>query len=140
MATSSIGEHQFVTLANVSGQGGGAPMLPQQMTEIEERPGADGVSVLLTGKKGLPFQMASGRDVDDREAAEATLRAYANMPGEIVNIVWNGVDYSAEHEVKFVVLAPVEVRMQRLAAASGGLSTSKGYWVAALWNLIAFKL
>ena len=140
MATSSIGDHQFVTLANVSGQGGGAPMLPQQMTEIEERPGTDGVSVLLTGIKGLPFQMASGRDVDDRDAAEATIRAYAEMPSQIVSIVWNGVDYAAEHGVKFVVLAPVETRIQRVTAAVGGLSTSKGYWVAALWNLVAFKL
>lgn len=127
-------------LTNPAAQSGGAPMLPKQMTEVESRPGVDGVSVLLFGKKGVPFQMISGVDVDDREAAEEKLRAYGELSGQIVEVVWNGVNYTAYHNTKFVVLFVDGVLMKRLSAASGGLSTGKQFWVSAVWTLVGFDL
>ena len=114
-------------------------MLPQPLTEVEHRPGVDGVSVFLIGKKGVPFQMISGVDVDDRAAAEAAIRDYSAMPGTIVDLIWNGVNYTAEHNTKFTVLAVEGVLAVRVTAATGGVSTGKQFWVSAIWSLIAFE-
>ncbi|MBK8916457.1 MAG: hypothetical protein IPM64_17970 [Phycisphaerales bacterium] len=137
MANSRIGNLTFVELRALGGPGGGPPQLPQQLTEIEERPGVDGLSVLLIGKKGLPFQMQSGVDVDDRDAAENAIREYHDLVGSLVDVVWNGLNYTAIHNTKYAVLAPLEgVSVHRLTAAVGGVSTSKGFWVSAIWTLV----
>jgi len=135
-----IGNYSFVELGAVGGQRGGPPHLVQQITEIEERPGTDGISVLLTGRKGRPFQMRSGVDVDDLESAHIALRDYHDAPGQLVHVVWNDIHFTAVHSTQYAVLAVEGIEFRRLSAASGGISTSKQYWVSAFWTLVPFEI
>lgn len=141
MANSKIDNLTFVRLSAVGAGRGGAPSLTQQWTEIEQRPGVDGLSVLLLGEKGVPFQMESGVDVDDLSAAMDALSSYHEKVGQVVDVVWNGVNFTATHQTKYVVITPLEtVAPIRMTAARGGISTGKQYWVSALWTLIPIKV
>lgn len=139
MATSLIGPFSFVTLHNPHSPGG-APVIPTQMTEIDARPGVDGISVILLGEKGVPFQMVGGVDVDDRYSAESLIENYAQFGGEITSMTWRGINFSAIHSMKFIVLAVTDYSIAQCAAAAGGFSTNKAFWVSSVWNLVGIRV
>jgi len=143
MANSALGDEIFVTFRNPAGDRGGAPEIPQEITESEVRAGVDGVSVILLGKKCVPFQMESGVDVSSFSDAMAKQAAYNAMVGQIKNLIWNGREYLQDHGCRYVVLHVSNIRIIRLTAAVGGLQGTSGgqrYFVRATWDLIAFEV
>jgi hypothetical protein len=134
--TSSIGPETFVALRTPQTDRGGAPELEAERVSVFMRPGVDGCSVRRDGKQGRPFTLVSGVDVDNRAAAEAKQTDYRDLVGTVQDLVWNDTDYNATHGMQYVVLDVHDITITRVSAAAGGLSTSKNFWVGAVWDLI----
>ena len=79
-----LGEFEFVSLSRALSR-------PMQTIEREVRPGADGVTLWRTGKRGQPFVLMSFVDCSTVEAALALLKQYEQLVGDDpVTAKWAG--------------------------------------------------
>lgn len=138
MAVSGIGDEAFIRLSNTNDPTG-APEIPQEFTACEMREGVSGVAVVKLGTKCEPFQMESCADVATLADAEQKRATYNSYVGEIKNLVWNGRNYTSDHNCRYVVLHVSNIRIKRCAVAVGGLlgSGSTRFLVYATWDLVA---
>lgn len=107
------------------------PGIGQQLQELT-RPGVDGVAYRRIGRRGVPFQLKSTRDVATIVDAYNLVHFYKELQGEII-------DMRDEREVEWfnVVVLRCEVKRPRFVSGmAGGLSSStSGYLVEVTWLL-----
>lgn len=138
--TSYIGSEPFIVLRNAALDRGGAPELPGEECEILMRPGVDGISVRTIGKRAQPFQLIGQRDVLDLSTAHDLHATYQGMRGKIYTLTWNGINWTAQHNVQIVVLRVHSVRMERISTPVGGLVSGAKIWMTSVWDLVTFDL
>ena len=102
-----------------------------QTVEPITRPNIDGEALRIVGQRGQPFVMRSLVDVDDAAAAETEAGIYKGLQGTLVTIV----DDHGQTHTNVAVLAVRVMRKRAVKTAAGGLSTSQGYLVTAIWVL-----
>lgn len=130
-----IGTKQFIALR-------GEIILPQEMLELDERPGVDGTEITFTGIKGRPFQLTSQADVEAYQYARDEVQSYLNLismgPLEIVQ---GGVSsLSLGYLVKVLNFTPT--RILRLGQSIGGLTEGgpgTGF-IEGVWDLISIPI
>jgi hypothetical protein len=142
--SNSIGNHTFCFLRR-NDERGGAPELLNEQKSILRRPGTDGTSVRHEGKAGEPFSMRSLRDFSTADDAFGTIDGYKTteeFQGPLV-LIWNGINYSAEFGVQYVVLRVGDfsgpLRVANLAAPAVKLSSGANYILEATWVLLPVK-
>ncbi|MBN46294.1 MULTISPECIES: hypothetical protein [unclassified Methylophaga] len=116
----------FVTLTGDMNPGTG-----HQVEELS-RPGVDGVSYRRIGRRGLPFQMKSVRDVINIADAYNLVHSYKDLQGQIIDIFdERGVDWYNIMVLRCQPRAP-----RYVDAMAGGLSgAANGYVVEVEWLL-----
>jgi hypothetical protein len=120
-----IGDHEFISLSRAFSR-------PQEQTERELRPGANGVSFWGTGKRGEPFVLESCVDVADQDAAQGKLAEYEDLAGgEPVTAVWADREFPGLLFIHKVLPAERGVR-EMLLGVGGTLGTSHGL-LKAIW-------
>ena len=137
MADNSLGSFDFVTLHN-PGDRGAPPILPAMDGEIVQRVGVDGTSIQRIGRKGHPFPMRSGVDVQNFSKANTLLRDYLEAQNQqALPLVWGGVNYEAEFGVLYIPVRVEPIRIRRIIGAAGGLRNGDATaWLEALWTLV----
>lgn len=132
-----LGDFTFVQWAR-SDNPAAPPILTAQKTQIVERAGVKGTGLLLTGERGVPFEMVSGVDNDSLEAGLDTLTLYQGLIGQDAqNLWWGGVNYRTAYNTVFLVVDCVPLECRKVTGAAGGLSSQRGAWIRALWTLVA---
>lgn len=125
-----IGSFQFIELQ-------GQPDQVMEQIEIIQRLGVDGVGLRKLGARGVPFQLHSRVDANTMGAARVGMNRYKRLiGGDPVSLYWNGLDISGGESVNVAVLKVRQSRLQRIATSVGGISSSAGAWLEAIWTLI----
>ncbi len=134
IATNSIGDCDFVRFSRAGDPSAGPEML---RTEIEavERFNTDGTGFLIGGEKGPQFEMESFRDADTLLAAHQLAQTYRDKIGEKEILIWQGIDWETEFGANYFIEDVKNVRIRKVLAAVGGLSSSKGAVIYATWVL-----
>lgn len=137
MATNSLGSFTFITIDRIDGRGA-PPRHFREQTQVIMRPGVDHVAVVLTGTRGVPFQMRSIVDQTSGDAAFQTLKDYEEMIGATKHrLIWNGRNFRTVDQMDFLVLDVDPLRIQKVSAISGGLTSSPTHILEVIWTLIA---
>jgi hypothetical protein len=112
----------------------GEVVLPQQRSELIERPGVAGVGLMRTGRRGEPFALRSKVDAPSLWDGQELLRQYELIVGgDPVYLVKDDIPYSD----LFFVLAMRPLVCHALGGGIGGLNEDALAWVEADWELIA---
>lgn len=137
IATNSLGDFTFVRINSV-GDRAAPPVALQREAKIVERTNVAGSGVVLGAIKGEMFQMESFVDVDTIDEAHDLAKSYREAIGTGPHdIVFQGRSWAAKEETEFVVIKVTGIRVRSLGPAAGGLSTSKGAGLWAVWDLVA---
>lgn len=133
----SLGDFEFVTASRQIGEGV-PPLVLMPMSEIRQRPGADGTDLRHLGVKGVPFEYFTFIDCDDTSAAHALFADYREtaVSGTPLDLVWAGVNYRIGYGTAYQVLAVEVLELRQVAGASGGLSSLKGAYLRCRWQLL----
>lgn len=135
----SLGTFIFVNFS-ANGNDDGEPMLPQEHSEIIQRPNVRGSGIVRLERKGMPFEMRSMVDVDDETAAALLIGNYYLAVGtDPLEIVWRDRNYFTTYGVKYYVLSVQATQSRRVATAVGG-STAGLYVVRATWHLLPVEV
>lgn len=137
MAVNSLGIFDFIKL-EVDGQRGGAPPIPQMQLVPMQRPGTDGTIFTETGIKGEMFTVRTVRDVANIAVGNA-LGVYYQLADRSSAwvLVFQGIDYSATYNVRYVVQRVNQISVVRLTGSKGGvMGGGAGALVTATWTLM----
>jgi hypothetical protein len=109
------------------------PPLPSFAPMLEDvtPPAVDGLEVRSLGQRAGAAQYTSTVDVDDSDAAEALESTYRGLKKQLVTFV-------DQHGQSHGTVLVMDVQVQRSRAITrmvGGVSTSGGYVVTAVWSL-----
>jgi hypothetical protein len=120
----SLGSISFITLKGHMALGG------LQIEDIS-REGTDGSAYRKRQYRAEPFQMLGFRDCDTLSDAQAKFDSLVDMQGTSVSLTDDyGVTWT-----KTMVLDVKKVGMGKLVAAVGGVSSSKGAYLAVALSL-----
>lgn len=135
----SLGDFLFVNFS-ASGNDDGEPMLPQEHSEVIQRPNVRGSGIVRLERKGIPFEMRSMVDVDNEAAANLLVGNYYLAVGtDPLAIVWRDRDYFTTYGVKYFVLAVMATQSRVVYAPVGGL-TAGNFVVRATWHLLPVEV
>lgn len=129
-----IDRWEFISLSRIDDSRGG-PLIVREQCQPINRLGVDGTAILLTGKRAEPFQMRSLVDIASLAILPLAVRTYTDLIGQAVEVHWQGIDFAADHETKYVVLDVVPSKSGRLLAHSGGLVSGSTAYLELLWTL-----
>lgn len=130
-AVNWIGSRAFLTLD-------GVPRGIGDSGVVLSRPGVDGSAVWLTGERGKPFTLRSSIDAFDLAYAMQLYAAYRQMVGELVDLIWNGLEMTnSTTQIIVVDVTPVDGRVFAMTGGVGGLSPPSKGWIECDWKLVA---
>jgi len=114
----SIGGENFLTLR-------GRPDLLTERVERFTRPGRDGASFRLRGRRAARFRLVGFVDVDDAPAAQSRMDTLSALQGTLVTVE---TDHGVSH-ANVMVLQVRELARGPLLVSAGGLSETAGYFL-----------
>ncbi|NJO56293.1 MAG: hypothetical protein HC834_08060 [Rhodospirillales bacterium] len=126
-ALSYLGPFSFLRLSM-------PPLPPMEATEVERRAGVDGQTVYLLGKHGQEFSAHSFVDCDNLTAALQLRDAYMAKIGNIYPIRWGEIIFP--YQVQILAVTTEERSVRRLLNCVGGVSSGKGAFLQATWQLL----
>lgn len=130
LGTNQIGDFIFIALL-------GQREPPRQQLEIEARPSVDGLTIIRTGSRGVPFRLRSQVDQGTYNGAWTTFRSYlALINADPVAMVQGGINSTAEG-FKVQVLDVRPVKIGPIKSSSGGLNAPSAAWLECDWDLVA---
>lgn len=135
IAQNSIGSFSFVRI-NQPGDPSAAPESLRREAVATRRFNVNGAGVISGGISSPEFQLESFVDADSINAAHDLAESYRTLiaNGKQV-LIFQGRNWQTEEGTLFVVLGLSGVRVRRFEAAAGGLSTSRGAGLWAVWSL-----
>jgi hypothetical protein len=129
-----IDKYEFVTLGRIDDPKAPPLVIREQLMPIS-RPGVNGVAVMRMGQRSEPFQMRSAVDVLNLNYIPIAIASYQLMIGEkAYEITWQGIDFAALFNTKYVVLDCVPIRSCKLSCRAGGLVSGSTAWLEMLWT------
>jgi len=130
----SIGPFIFASLT-------GPPPGPTENISVWARAGADGQTVIKTGRRAGPIRVVSFVNCASAVAGWSLLRSYERMVGAApVNIQWAG-RFEGEWLVQILGVQPVPGGIRTISIGVGGIGLSPSYGICRCqWELLPVEM
>lgn len=127
--TNFIGTYPMITMSMV-------PIGQKQTTDLEIRPGVDGVYVWLTGTRGEPFEVQTVTDVNSAQDAVVLMQFYEALVGTVVPVMF--ANWIMPKQYVVLNVRPIPDQCRQVLVGIGGTGGGPSYGIlAASWTLVA---
>lgn len=127
--TNFIGTYPMITMSMV-------PIGRKQTTDLETRPGIDGVYVWLTGTRGEPFEVQTVTDIQSATDSIQLLQLYEAMVGTVQPVMF--ANWVMPKKYTVLNVRPIPEQCRQVLLGIGGTTNGTSYGIlAASWTLIS---
>lgn len=132
-----IGEWRVINLLH---RGRGPPELARREILPVQRPGVDNAELIDLGYPSREFELLSLEDLEKYEDAPDRVKLYLEQVGQLLDIAWNGINYTEQYQTRFKLVDVQPVIHKRIGVSSGGINDNPEAILKCLWRFITFKI